>query len=107
MTSVHDEVNAPEPVVVYGDIETEAQGLAYGAMVFTVERGGASHPHSHGSEETWWVRAGSGVATVSGKQTLLKTGDRFTVPASTVHHVEASNEGDLTIVAFWWREAAQ
>ncbi|MEO7084784.1 MAG: cupin domain-containing protein [Gemmatimonadaceae bacterium] len=106
MIHTHDHAPSSDPVKVYGDIETEAAGLAYGAMVFTVDAGRTTEPHSHQSQETWWVKSGSGFASVDGKRSELATGSQFTVPANTVHTV-TSNAGEaLKIVSFWWREAA-
>jgi quercetin dioxygenase-like cupin family protein len=106
VTHVHDAEHSSDPVTVFGEIETEALGLAYGAMVFTVRAGATTEPHSHGSEETWWIKSGSGTATVNGKDSPLPTGSRFTVPSNSVHTVTSDSDQDLTVVAFWWREAS-
>ena len=106
MTHVQGTEQSSDPVKVFGDIETEALGLAYGAMVFTVQAGCTTEPHSHGSEETWWIKSGSGYATVDGKRSPLPTGTRFTVAPNTVHTVTSGSAEDLTVVAFWWREAS-
>jgi mannose-6-phosphate isomerase-like protein (cupin superfamily) len=106
LTHVHVVEQPSDPVEVFGEIETEALGLAYGAMVFTVKAGATTEPHSHGSEETWWIKAGNGFATVDGKTSPLSTGNRFTVPPNAIHTVTSVANEDLTVVAFWWREAA-
>lgn len=105
MTHAHDAEHSSDAVQIFGEIETEALGLAYGAMVFTVKAGATTDPHSHGSEETWWIKSGSGFATVGGKEFPLPTGSRLTVPSNVVHTVTSDPGRDMIVVDFWWREA--
>jgi quercetin dioxygenase-like cupin family protein len=101
----HDHEGSPDPVEVFGDIETEAHGLAYGAMVFTVKAGGTTEPHSHASEETWWIRSGNAVAKFGGQDHELRPGTRISVPPNLPHTIVNGAAEDLTVVSFWWREA--
>lgn len=105
MTHVHDAPPAPDPVEVFGDIETEALGLAYGGMVFRVKAGCSTEPHSHASEETWVVRSGHAVATVAGRDTELHPGTRLIIPPHAVHVIANRSDQDVTVVGFWWRES--
>lgn len=104
MTHTHDAPPA-DPVEIFGDIEAEALGLAYGGMVFRVKAGCATEPHSHASEETWVVRSGHAVATVAGRDTELRPGSRLTIPPHTEHVIANHRDEDLTVVGFWWRES--
>jgi mannose-6-phosphate isomerase-like protein (cupin superfamily) len=103
VTPSHDAPQAADPVEVFGDIEAEALGLAYGGMVFRVKAGCSTEPHSHASEETWWVQSGHAVATVGGRDSELHPGTRLTVPPHTEHVIAAGPGEDLTVVGFWWR----
>ncbi|WP_164019635.1 cupin domain-containing protein [Pyxidicoccus trucidator] len=93
-----------DPTEVFGEVEAEARGLRYGAMVFTVKPGGATSPHQHASEETWLVQEGLGRAMVSGQDIGLIPGTRLTVPAGALHSITNTSTGDLTVISFWWRE---
>jgi quercetin dioxygenase-like cupin family protein len=101
---------AKEPMLseaeIYGDIETEAQGLAYGAMVFTVKPGCATAPHQHASEETWIVQEGEGQAQVNGQTIGLIAGARICVPPGAKHSITNTSSRDLRVMAFWWRAHA-
>jgi mannose-6-phosphate isomerase-like protein (cupin superfamily) len=94
----------PDPTEIFGEIEAEARGLRYGAMVFTVKPGCTTSPHHHGSEESWMVREGRGMAKVSGQDIGLIPGTRLTVPAGALHSITNTSTGDLTVISFWWRE---
>lgn len=99
---------AADPVLISGDIETEACGLAYGAMVFDVHPGRATEPHSHASEETWFVREGTGRATIGDQEIDLVPGSRLTLPSRVPHRVaNTSNDQTLKVIAFWWRDASE
>lgn len=94
-----------EPVLISGDVEAEARGLAYGAMVFDVHPGRATEPHSHASEEIWLVREGTGRATVGEQEIDLAAGARITVPPRVPHWVANTSDQTLKVIAFWWRDA--
>jgi mannose-6-phosphate isomerase-like protein (cupin superfamily) len=94
-----------EPVLISGDVEAEARGLAYGAMVFDVHPGRSTEPHSHASEEIWLVREGSGRATVGDQEIDLAAGTRLTVPPKVPHRVANTSDQTLKVIAFWWRDA--
>lgn len=94
-----------EPVSIFGDVEAEARGLAYGAMVFDVHPGRSTEPHSHASEEIWLVREGLGRAMVGDEEIELAAGTRVTVPPKVLHHVTNDSDQTLKVIAFWWREA--
>lgn len=106
---IQPDANPPlssEPVLISGDIETEACGLAYGAMVFDVHPGRSTEPHSHASEESWVVLAGTGRATVGDREIDLVAGARLTLPPRVPHRVaNTSSSQTLQVIAFWWREA--
>lgn len=88
---------------IVGSIETEAEGLCYGAMVFTVKAGCCTEPHRHASEETWIVQEGSGRARVRDLDIGLIPGTRLTVPPDTVHSISNMSDRDLRVMSFWWR----
>jgi quercetin dioxygenase-like cupin family protein len=100
-------ITANEPTLsepeVYGEIETTAQGLAYGAMVFTVKPSSATEPHDHASEETWIVQKGTGRAQIDGQSIGLIPGTRICVPPRALHHIANTSAADLQVMAFWWR----
>lgn len=102
-TSGNDPQLSP-PVEIFGDIEAEARGFAYGAMLFEVKPGCSTEPHQHGSEETWQVRRGRGRAVIGDQEIELAAGSRLSIPPQTRHVVTNIADEDLTIVAFWWRE---
>ena len=88
---------------VYGEIEAEAQGLTYGAMVFTVKPGCATEPHDHLSEETWIIQTGTGRAQISGQIIGLIPGTRVCVPPRAQHAITNTSTTDLRVMGFWWR----
>jgi quercetin dioxygenase-like cupin family protein len=92
---------------IFGDIETEAQGLAYGAMVFTVKPGCTTPVHHHASEETWIVQTGDGRAQINGQNIGLIPGARICVPPGVMHSISNTSTADLTVMAFWWRRAGE
>jgi mannose-6-phosphate isomerase-like protein (cupin superfamily) len=94
-----------DPVLISGDVEAEARGLAYGAMVFDVLGGRSTELHSHASEEIWLVREGAGRATVGDQEIELAAGTRLTVPPEVPHRVTNTSNQTLKVIAFWWREA--
>jgi mannose-6-phosphate isomerase-like protein (cupin superfamily) len=100
-----DSSPSSEPVLISGDVEAEARGLAYGAMVFDVHPGRSTEPHSHASEEIWLVREGTGRATVGDQEIDLVAGTRVTLPAQVPHRVANTSGQTLKVIAFWWREA--
>jgi mannose-6-phosphate isomerase-like protein (cupin superfamily) len=105
-TAIVPPPSAPaEPVSIFGDIETEARGLAYGAMVFDVHPGRSTEAHSHGSEEIWLVCEGTGQATIGDRRIELAAGTRVTVPPGVPHLVANTADRPLKVIAFWWREA--
>jgi quercetin dioxygenase-like cupin family protein len=89
---------------IAGDIEIEAAGLGYGAMVFTVKPGCCTEPHQHASEETWIVQEGTGRARVSDRDIELIPGTRLIVPPNTVHSISNASHRDLRVIAFWWKQ---
>jgi quercetin dioxygenase-like cupin family protein len=93
-----------EPTEVFGEIEAEARGLLYGAMVFTVKPGCTTSPHHHASEETWMVQEGCGRAKVRDQDIGLIPGTRLSVPSGAVHSITNTSSEDLTVISFWWRE---
>lgn len=93
-------------VTIVGDVETAGLGVTCGAMLFTIAPGATSDPHRHQSEESWIVRRGICRAVVDGVPADLAAGDRFTVPADTLHSLaNLSPVEELEIVGFWWRES--
>jgi quercetin dioxygenase-like cupin family protein len=88
---------------IHGEIETEAAGLAYGAMVFTVKPGCTTPPHHHASEETWIVQQGDGRAEVNGRLIGLIPGARLSVPGGALHSITNNSTIDLRVMSFWWR----
>jgi quercetin dioxygenase-like cupin family protein len=105
MSQASPPASPAEPVLISGDIEAEARGLAYGAMVFDVHPGCATDAHSHASEEIWLVRAGTGRATVGAQEIDLAAGARLTLPPGVQHRVANTSDRTLTVIAFWWRDA--
>jgi quercetin dioxygenase-like cupin family protein len=90
-----------------GSIETEAQDLAYGAMVFTVKPGCTTPPHHHASEETWIVQEGDGRAEVNGRSIGLIPGARLSVPPGVLHSITNTSTTDLRVMSFWWRRVSR
>jgi len=88
---------------IHGSIETESHGLAYGAMVFTVEPGCTTPPHHHASEETWIVQEGDGQALIDGRSIGLIPGTHLSVPPGVVHSITNTSTTDLRVMSFWWR----
>jgi quercetin dioxygenase-like cupin family protein len=105
MTHTRDAPGLSEPVQIFGEVEAEALGLAFGSMVFTVKAGSSTEPHSHASEEIWVVRSGYGVANLTGQDTGLQPGSRLIVPPDTVHTLANHSDDDMTVIAFWWRKS--
>lgn len=90
-------------VLIDGDIETEAGGLGYGAMMFTVAPGVTTESHSHASEETWIVQSGKGHCVIDGRRIGLIAGARIVAPARSVHSIANSGTDDLEVLGFWWK----
>ena len=91
-------------VSIFGEIEAEHHGLAYGAMVFTVAPGATTEPHRHASEETWIVRSGEGNCTINGRRIGLIAGARVIAPADSEHSITNEGSGDLVVLATWWKK---
>jgi mannose-6-phosphate isomerase-like protein (cupin superfamily) len=101
-----NQTDVSDPVLISGDVEAEARGLAYGAMVFDVHPGRCTETHSHASEEIWLVREGTGKATVGDREIDLAAGSRLTLPSNVPHQVaNTSSDETLKVIAFWWRNA--
>jgi quercetin dioxygenase-like cupin family protein len=92
---------------ILAPVEAEARGLAYGAMVFTVESGGSTPPHAHASEETWLVREGEGRAAIGDRSVGLRPGTRLSVPPGALHSITNTSAAELVVMAFWWRETSR
>lgn len=93
----------PSDPEIYGSIEAEAEGLVYGAMVFTVKPGCTTPPHQHESEETWIVQKGDGRAQINGQRIGLIPGARVSVPSGVTHSITNTSMTDLQVMSFWWR----
>lgn len=111
MNDAMSDVVIREPLVseaeIFGDIETEALGLAYGAMVFTVKPGCTTALHHHLSEETWIVQQGEGCAQINGQRIGLIPGARVSMPPDVMHAITNTSAVDLRVLAFWWRKGEQ
>lgn len=100
-----NQADVSDPVLISGDVEAEARGYAYGAMVFDVHPGRCTETHSHASEEIWVVREGTGKATVGDREIDLAAGSRLTLPSHVPHRVANTSDDTLQVIAFWWRNA--
>ncbi|MET9449801.1 cupin domain-containing protein [Streptomyces cinerochromogenes] len=91
-------------VVISGEIETEQDGLAYGAMVFKVAPGTTTEPHRHASEETWAVQSGAGYCLVDGERIGLIPGSRVVAPPHSEHTITNDGSEDLVVLSMWWKK---
>jgi methionyl-tRNA synthetase len=92
-----------DDVVISGEIETEQDGLAYGAMVFAVRPGVSTEPHRHASEETWTVQSGEGHCTIDGRRIGLIPGARVVAMPDTEHTITNTGPTDLVVLGMWWK----
>ena len=73
-----------------------------------VDPGGLVGPHTHPGIEMAYVLDGRGLLKVRGEPTLsFSAGDSFSVPARTVHSVENTGPGALTMVSTYVVEKGQ
>jgi quercetin dioxygenase-like cupin family protein len=73
-----------------------------------VDPGGLVGPHTHPGIEMAYVLDGRAVLKVRGEPPLsLSAGDSFSVPARTVHSVENTGPGALTMVSTYVVERGQ
>jgi len=75
----------------------EAEG--FDVVLWHDEPGAGYHPHSHDHDEVLWVVFGEMTFHVDGRDYLLHTGDRFMLPAATVHTARSGSRGATYLIA--------
>jgi len=73
-----------------------------------VDRGGVVEPHTHPGVEMGYVLGGHAVLKINGRPPrALSAGDSFAVPARTIHSVENTGPGALTMLSTYVVEKGQ
>jgi quercetin dioxygenase-like cupin family protein len=73
-----------------------------------VDRGGVVEPHTHPGVEMGYVLDGQAVLKIRGQPPrALAAGDSFAVPARTIHSVENTGLGALTMLSTYVVEKGQ
>ena len=62
---------------------------------------GALEPHSHPTDEIYFVFQGQGRVVVAGEEAPVKMGDVISIPANAEHSI-ICDEGPLMWAAIWW-----
>jgi quercetin dioxygenase-like cupin family protein len=57
--------------------------------------GSGSQPHSHPNEQWVYILEGTMDSTVDGQRHLAGPGSAIYIPADTIHHANATNDGDV------------
>ena len=87
------------------EVEATAAGVNFGSMVVVVPPGASTEGHEHHSQELWIIRTGHGEVDLAGELIELRPGAPIPIPADTFHTVHNRSDEDLTLLAFWWKDA--
>ncbi len=67
---------------------------------FTLAAGGALEPHSHDSDEFYYLLEGSGTMTVADESEVLRAGELVRIRPNLIHSIRADQGSDIRAVAF-------
>ncbi len=67
---------------------------------FQVKDGAALEPHSHNSDEFYYMLEGAGLMTVAGEEREVRAGDLIRTPPNTIHSIRALPGGSFRALAF-------
>jgi quercetin dioxygenase-like cupin family protein len=80
-------------------VRQRLEGEGFDVTLWHDEPGAAYHPHSHDHDELLWVVFGEMSFQVDGRDYLLRTGDRLTLPAHTLHTARSGSRGATYLIA--------
>lgn len=67
---------------------------------FTLAEGGSLEPHSHDSDEFYYILDGRGTMTVDGESDLLGPGELVRIRPNLIHSISADQGSDIRAIAF-------
>jgi quercetin dioxygenase-like cupin family protein len=67
---------------------------------FQLKPGASLEPHSHDSDEFYYLLEGSAIMTVAGEEREVHTGDLIRTPPNTVHSIRTIGDGSFRALAF-------
>lgn len=77
-----------------------AGGYLEFANEFIVREGSAIEPHSHNSDEFYFVLEGSGTMTIDGESALFSQGELVRIRPHQIHSLAADRGGDIRCFCF-------
>ena len=72
--------------------EQTAGGYLELAAEFSVEAGGAVHPHSHRTHEYYYILSGRGIMVISGEEREVIPGDFIHIPPDEEHSIRTASD---------------
>ena len=67
---------------------------------FQLKEGAALEPHSHDSDEFYYMLEGEAVITIGGEEGHIKAGDLVRTPPNTIHSIRTVGDGTFRALAF-------
>lgn len=78
-----------------GDV-TPTQSMSAGIAEF-VPRGGCLKPHRHAQPELYFILEGTGILTVSGRETIVTPGTTVFIPGNAEHGIRNESDDELKL----------
>lgn len=67
---------------------------------FNLAKGGSLEPHSHDSDEFYYILDGQGTMTVDGESDVLGPGELVRIRPNLIHSISADQGSDIRAIAF-------
>jgi quercetin dioxygenase-like cupin family protein len=67
---------------------------------FTLQKGAALEPHSHNSDEFYYMLEGEAIMTVGDEEQRVVKGDLIRTPPNTIHTIRTIGDGTFRAIAF-------
>ncbi|WP_213414273.1 cupin domain-containing protein [Xylanibacillus composti] len=74
----------------------------FGSAWGFIEAGGASTPHTHTEEETFYIVEGQGLMIIESEEREVQKGDVIYIPADHNHVLRNIGNDTLTFITVWW-----
>jgi quercetin dioxygenase-like cupin family protein len=67
---------------------------------FQLKPGASLEPHSHDSDEFYYLLEGEAIMTVAGEDRQVRAGDLIRTPPNTIHSIRTIGDGSFRALAF-------